>query len=184
MSERLKAMLDEADRSGFAMAISAGRVDRRALVDEMLSRVGRGAELTIVTWTIGLADCLWLEEQVTSGRVGTLRVVADVNTRSKTPERYEPLARFGQVIDVGDVHAKASIVKSADGAHVYVEVTSANLNQNRRAESWAISTSHAVADVVLRDLDAVKRLGRFDPSEACESSESDDWSELAGLFDA
>ena len=177
-------MLDEADRTGFAMAISAGRVDRRALVDEMLSRIGHGAELTIVTWTIGLADCLWLEEQVTSGRVGALRIVADVNTRSKTPERYEPLARLGQVIDVGDVHAKASIVKSADGSRVYVEVTSANLNQNRRAESWAISTSASTAASILRDLEAVKRLGRFDTSEACGATEADEWSELAGLFDA
>lgn len=140
----IASLIAKAKSNGHAMTISSERLDRRAVIDALLDDVGPGASVDLVSWTIGKEDCIWLEQAVNRGRIGRLRIIADVSTRAKTPDRYDPLARIGQVIDIGDVHAKASIIEAADGSIAFAEVTSANLNKNRRAESWTLSTDRGV----------------------------------------
>lgn len=158
-------LIEKAKTHGHAMLITVGRLDRRAVIEALLVDVGPGASVDLVSWTIGIEDCLWLERMVNGGRIGRLRIIADVSTRAKTPERYDPLARIGQVIDIGDVHAKASIIESADGSIAFAEITSANLNKNRRAESWTLSTDPGVIADLRASIDRL-RVTTFEPEPA------------------
>lgn len=141
-------MLGELQPGETRVGMSHGRWDLvdgiRAILDQQPPEV----EVTLASWTASDDHFGRLWSWYEEGHYRRLRFVADMSFRMRNPAVWETvLARLGEAnLRIGQCHAKfVAFHGPADQVPLpTILVTSANLNRNKRIESWWVTTQPAV----------------------------------------
>ena len=128
-----------------------------------LLRIAGPSKITLSTWTAAAADLREAERLLRASAISDFRLLIDASFASRQPA-YCAAARtlFGDdAIRVWKAHSKFCVVEGRALRALYL--TSANLNRNKRLESWSvIASSELVADY----LALVDRLWALQPPGA------------------
>lgn len=103
------------------------------------------SDVAVETWSAGLYDMEVLNRFVSSNDIKSFRIVLDVsfkNNRGNAPDGTGYAAILEDVFGAGAIrttrtHCKNVVVSG--GAHEFVILSSANLNENKRAEWFVVS---------------------------------------------
>ena len=117
-------------------------------IRELLQKTGP-AGITISTWTAANADIRQAERMLTSKLVLSWRMLVDRSFMTRQP-KYCALARevFGDdAIRVWNCHSKFCVIEGEKMRLIYL--TSANLNLNRRIESYSLFAVDSIVDEYL-----------------------------------
>lgn len=137
-----------------------------SLVDairEILRLLGP-SDLVIATWTAAHADMREAERLMRSRLILSLRMVVDRSFATRQPKLCE-VARelFGDAaIRLWDCHAKFVVASSESDSILYL--SSANLNRNRRLETFSAYRLDSVAQEYLQLIDELYRVQK--PTDA------------------
>ncbi|MEE6280169.1 hypothetical protein [Georgenia sp. MJ170] len=108
----------------------------------LLDWTGPASDVVIDTWSVGLYDAEVLAHALEAGRLRSVRFVIDVTVKNNIGSRaYAPelMRVFGaENVRTTRTHSKFVIVTNDDGAAYSVSST-ANLNENLRAELFYVS---------------------------------------------
>lgn len=103
------------------------------------------AELTLAVWTAASADLREAERMLRARNLRSVRLIVDRSFPSRQP-RYSATARklFGDdAIRLWNSHAKFAVVRGEKRTALFL--TSANLNRNRRVETFSLYFSPRLA---------------------------------------
>lgn len=120
------------------------------LLDLVLACVGRlgplPCRLTLASWAVGGREARRLADAVRGGQIVALKLLTDSSIVRRCPaEAALFLSLFGEEsIRISEVHAKVAIARNASG--VFSILSSANLNQAIRLESYIVLDDPNVAD--------------------------------------
>jgi hypothetical protein len=132
------------------------------------------SHVVLATWSAANSDLAHAHKLLTNGAILTFRLVTDFSFQARQPAYCAGLRqRFGDTaVRVTKCHCKFCLVRN-DRWNIVLQ-TSANLNENLRLESYAISDDHALADYleqIVTDLFDFQQPGEgFDkkPGELCK----------------
>lgn len=115
--------------------ITGGQFSLVDLIDAVLEVTGP-ARVDLATWTAAEFDLSQVTEQVTTGRIESMRLVVDQSFVSRAPAFVQAVAlRFGaENVRTTRTHAKFAVIRNDEWS--VVVRTSMNLNHNARTE-WA-----------------------------------------------
>lgn len=122
----------------------------------LLEWTGPASDVAVDTWSVGMYDAEVLAHALESGRLRSLRFVVDVTVKNNIGSRaYAPelMRVFGpENVRTTRTHSKFVVITNDDGAAYSVSST-ANLNENLRAELFYVSDDPARARWYLRIVD-------------------------------
>lgn len=125
-------------------ALSDGRWNLVDALEAMLERTGP-CDLTISTWTIGLASIARLSTLLGAGKMRSMRVCVDRSFESRHPKYVAAVRDLVGARGVRCWNSHAKFVIAADGERLSaVMATSANMNTNPRIESYAVACDPAL----------------------------------------
>lgn len=136
----------EPDASWFDFWRTTGDFSLLDLVLVLLDTAGP-SEVTVETWSAGLYDMEVLNRFVSSEQITSFRLILDVSFRNNKGNRATDGTGYAAVLEdvfgldairTTRTHCKNVVVRG--GAHDFAVLSSANLNENKRAE-WFVVTN-------------------------------------------
>lgn len=114
-------------------------------IEHLLTQTGP-AHVTLATWSAANSDLAHAHGLLTNGAILTFRLVTDFSFQARQPAYCAGLRqRFGDdAVRVTKAHCKFCLIRN-DAWNIVLQ-TSANLNENIRLETYAISDDAALAD--------------------------------------
>jgi len=153
-------LLDGLEPGGVALGLSDGRWSVIDMLAVLVEKLGRCA-LTINTWTISLPVLgrLWAMQQ--EGHLWQCRFALDRSYPRREPDCWKSLlAGWGPgAVRIANLHGKFCVLSGADGIDALL-LGSANLNANRRIETWTVVYG---GEAPGQFLEVVDRLFRLQP---------------------
>ncbi|HEX7352507.1 hypothetical protein [Brachybacterium sp.] len=157
----------EPDASWFEFWRTTGDFSLLDLILVLLDTAGP-SEVTVETWSAGLYDMEVLNRFITSDLITSFRLVLDVSFRNNRGNNAMDGTSYAAVLEdvfgldairTTRTHAKNVIVRG--GAHDFVILSSANLNENKRAEWFTVTNDPGMVEFGSRVADEL--FGGIDP---------------------
>ena len=143
--------------------ITDGRFSFADVINWALDYTGP-AEAMISTWSIGAAETLLIHQLLVDGRIAGLRLLCDHAFRSirRGQSGRDSIDVVRYVLDYDQFrtvnnHAKAAVLTGERASVGWI--TSANLNQNPRAESWGLTAYPPRVEGLSQALETMWNLG-------------------------
>jgi len=162
--EHLRSILPSTLEMGTSVhVLSHGDVDALSYLIHIAAQTPLESVL-LSTWCMAMPDIEWLREQIETGRIGHLDLIAGEIFPSQYPDEYLAVldlqTRQLATVKIARNHAKIIAGISPDASLAFVVETSANVNTNPRIEQAAIHMSRELYDHVTDFYSQIKSIDR------------------------
>lgn len=149
----------EPDAVWFDLWRTTGDFSLLDLILTLLDTAGP-SEVTVETWSAGLYDMEVLNRFVASDLITSFRLILDVSFRNNKGNNAKDGTSYAAVLEdvfgldairTTRTHAKNVVIRG--GAHDFAVLSSANLNENKRAEWFVVTNDPGTVDFASRVAD-------------------------------
>ena len=138
-----------------------------SIIHAILKKTGK-ADLVISTWSAGFYDIHAMDELKTSGLINNMTIVIDRSYKTRQSQYSHKLEDIFGLENIRTTNTHAKFVLISNDKYNITVLSSMNLNENKRCESFQIEIEKSIYDLFY---DFVKELFTKQPIGIIESRE-------------